>query len=286
MASIKKRGDSYLITVSCGYNSQGKKITRNTTYHPELFTAKGNAKTEKAILKEVNSFAADFEKKVLTGQYTKGNKMTFEEYSERYLTECAEISQAPQTLDTTRRAIKRFISAFGYMTLENLNPLFLQEYVNSLAKTQTADGKSLSFGTVKRYTAVLSAMLSQATRWNLISSNPMERVQLKKDSQAAGNNKVMYFTPEQAEIFLHILDKSLCYEYSARERKDKAGSTYLVQEYQSEHDISMQLKLFFYLAMFTGCRRGELIALTWDDIDFQESCVNYPSPKGNGLLRA
>ncbi|MDO4325797.1 MAG: hypothetical protein Q4E24_07170 [bacterium] len=55
MASIKKRGDSYLITVSCGYDSQGKKITRNTTYHPELCTAKGNPKTEKAIPKKVNS---------------------------------------------------------------------------------------------------------------------------------------------------------------------------------------------------------------------------------------
>ena len=26
--------------------------------------------------------------------------------------------------------------------------------------------------------------------------------------------------------------------------------------------------------MFTGCRRGELIALTWDDIDFEKAAVS------------
>ncbi|MFR4551603.1 MAG: hypothetical protein ACLT5A_12940 [Clostridiaceae bacterium] len=44
MASIKKTGDnSYQITVSCGYDSAGKKIRRKT-YKPELLTTKGNPK--------------------------------------------------------------------------------------------------------------------------------------------------------------------------------------------------------------------------------------------------
>lgn len=43
MAYIKKKKDnSYLITVSCGRDSSGKKISRSITYRPELLTAKGN----------------------------------------------------------------------------------------------------------------------------------------------------------------------------------------------------------------------------------------------------
>ena len=141
-AYIKKKDNgSYLITVSCGRDSQDKKITRSTTYRPDLLTAKGHPKSDATILKEVNAFAADFEKKILTGAYTEGSSLTFEKYAAKYLAEYAELYQAPKTLESTRSYIKLFVHDFGYMTLESLNPLFLQEYVNNMQiqKTLTAD---------------------------------------------------------------------------------------------------------------------------------------------------
>lgn len=72
-----------------------RKISRSTTYRPELLTAKGNPRTSAAIQKDVNSYAADFERKVRTGHYTEGHTLTFEEYSKKYLSEYAELSQAP-----------------------------------------------------------------------------------------------------------------------------------------------------------------------------------------------
>ena len=35
MATIKKRGDSYSIRVSCGYNSKGKQMIQSMTWKPE-----------------------------------------------------------------------------------------------------------------------------------------------------------------------------------------------------------------------------------------------------------
>ena len=35
MATIKKRGDSYSISVSCGYNSKGKQMIQSMTWKPE-----------------------------------------------------------------------------------------------------------------------------------------------------------------------------------------------------------------------------------------------------------
>ncbi len=275
MAYIRKKKDNaYLITVSCGRDSTGKKITRSVTFRPELLTAKGNQKSETAIQKEVNAYAADFEKKVLTGHYTEGHNMTFEEYSRKYLAEYAELNQAPRTLESTRAAVRLFVSAFGYMTLENLSPLYLQEYVNHMLNTRKTAGKpgTLSQGTVKRRAAVLSAMLSQAVRWNLIESNPMDRVQVKKAAPA--EEKPLCFTRAQAETFLSILDQPLVYEYGQRCRKDRSGNIRQIQEYQADRSVRLQLKLFFYLAMFTGCRRGELIAITWNDLDFTEGSIS------------
>lgn len=276
MASIRKRGNSYQITVSCGRDSMDRKITRTVTFKPDPCTAKGHPKTEGTIMKEVNAFAADFEKKVLTGQYLEGENLNFSAYAEKYLKEYAEKYQAPTTLESTRRYIKLFTQDFGYMALSALNPLFLQEYVNSMQETKKApDGQStLSHATVKRRMAVLSAMLSQAVRWNLITSNPMERVQIRRTGTDPAEEKTMCFTQQQAEAFLSALDNPLIYQYGSRERTNSAGKVYQIQEYQAEHRIHIQLKLFFYLAVFTGCRRGELIALTWDDINIDQGTIS------------
>lgn len=253
-----------------------RKITRTVTFKPEPCTTKGHPKTESTILKEVNAFAADFEKKVLTGQYLEGENLSFAKYAEKYLTEYAEQYQAPRTLEETRRYVRLFVQDFGHMALSALNPLFLQEYVNSMMKAKNAlDGQStLSHATVKRRMAVLSAMLSQAVRWNLVASNPMDRVQIRRTGTDPAKEKVMCFTQEQAETFLAVLDRPLLYQYGSRQRGDNTGKVCQIQEYQAERKIHTQLKLFFYLAIFTGCRRGELIALTWEDISTDQGTVS------------
>ena len=213
MASIRKRGNTYQITISCGRDSKDRKITRTTTYRPELYTAKGHLKTEKTLQKELETFAAEFEKQVLNGSYTDGDKMTFERYAEKYLDEYARKYQALKTLESTEGNVRRFIKAFGYMSLDKLTPLFLQEYVNDmLTERKNPDKpKTISQSTLKRRMAVLSSMLSQAVRWNLIASNPMERVRIMPETLIAGDigkidenerQQIPCFTREQAELFL------------------------------------------------------------------------------------
>ena len=70
MASIKKRGSSYLITVSLGRDSNGKKLIETITYIP-------TETTPKKIEKEVAAFAQDFESRVKNGKYLEGEKITF-----------------------------------------------------------------------------------------------------------------------------------------------------------------------------------------------------------------
>lgn len=276
MAYIKARANgSFLITVSCGRDEQDRKISKSTTFRPELYTARGHLKAENTIMKEVQEYAAAFEKKVLKGQCVDGAVLTVREFSERYLQESAEITQAPRTLESTKANIKRFNDDFGYMVLENVTPMFLQEYVNKLLVSPKENGRpgTISQSTVKRKMAVLSAMLSQAVRWNLIASNPMERVQIKAFQQEPEEKVIKCFDQEEAEAFLTALENPLVYEYKARQRKDRKGKIYKVEEYESTRAVQTQIRFFLYLAMFTGCRRGELIALRWPDIDFDTSSI-------------
>ena len=138
------------------------------------------------------------------------------------------------------------------------------------AKKLAGKPGTLSQSTVKRIAAVLSAMLSQAVRWNLVEQNVMQRVQIKKTDVT--EEKPMCFTQEEAETFLDVLERPLLYDRIMPE-KDENGQIINFNDLQITKQINLQIKLFFYLAMFTGCRRGELVSLTWPDIDFTNSSI-------------
>ena len=61
MATITKRGDTYRIRCSLGYDSQGKQVIRSTTWKPDP------GMTPKQAEKELNRFAVLFEEKCKSG---------------------------------------------------------------------------------------------------------------------------------------------------------------------------------------------------------------------------
>lgn len=67
MPTIQKRGDTYRIRVSAGYDSSGKQIMKSTTWKP------APGMTPKQIQKELDRQAVLFEEKVKSGQYMDGN---------------------------------------------------------------------------------------------------------------------------------------------------------------------------------------------------------------------
>ena len=75
MATIQKRGTSYKITVSSGYDLSGKQIRHTMTWTPP------DGMTNKQIQKEVNRQAVLFEEKVRTGQVLDGN-IQFADFAE------------------------------------------------------------------------------------------------------------------------------------------------------------------------------------------------------------
>ena len=78
MASIKQRGDSYLITVSLGRDVNGKKIFETVTYKPDTNL------TPKRKQKAVEAFAASFEEQCKNGLTLDGRKITLQEFISIY----------------------------------------------------------------------------------------------------------------------------------------------------------------------------------------------------------
>lgn len=98
--------------------------------------------------------------------------------------------------------------------------------------------QGLSERTVQWVHVVCGASLKQAVKWGIINRNPADMVDAPKPK------KTQMRTIDAAEIpeFLQLMAKSV------------------------HGDIAQ-------LALYTGLRRGELVALTWDDVDFERSCL-------------
>ena len=111
---------------------------------------------------------------------------------------------------------------------------------NNGAKTK----KPLSGKTILEHHRLLRAMLHKAVYWQLIVTNPAERVQPPK----ARKPKRKSYDDEQTKILLENL------------------------ELLSSEDI--KYKVAIILTVFTGVRLGELMGLEWQDVDFKNGIIS------------
>lgn len=149
----------------------------------------------------------------------------------------------------------------------------IQSFYNDLLSSKRQDGKegNLSIGTVRKIHGILQSILSTAVKWQVIEANPCDRVSIPKSKEQ--EETIKYFTLEQTETFLEALEMEYSSTYKAHTRIDDTGKSYQVAEYQERHTLPTQHKIFFYIALFGGLRKGEIIALQWSDVNFSTSSI-------------
>ena len=223
MASIKQLTDrKFKITISNGYRPNGKKICKAKTITvPDSVKPRG-------ISQYVAHEAEELERLVKSG-FAEDRDTTFETYATRWLER--QVKYAPGTLASYRRMLERVYPYIGAIKLGELRPMALENMMIELRK-RTHQGKPIREATVQKYLTVVSAVLSDAKRNEIIQRNPARMIDLP-DTE---HRQQFIPTDDQAqELILALLDEP--YHY----------------------------KLFYVLAMYTGCRRGELCALRWKD---------------------
>ena len=270
MANVIKRGNSYRITVSLGYDVFGKKIRETTTFTPD---PKLTPKQEK---KALDAFIYEFEKAARDGQLLSGRKLTLQAYSEKWIKDYAKMQVQPATLVRYEYEIyNKLLPALGHLKLSDIKPIHIQAFYNNLLEDGVRkDNKNggYSSASIRKYHNILNIMLKTAVKWQIIDSNPCDRVTIPK--QAKQTESIKFFTTEQALCFLSLLESDLNYNYKGHSRIDDTGKSYTVEEYSEIRKIPLQFKVFFNLAIFGGFRNGELLALTWEDVDFTNNTVS------------
>ena len=267
MASITERNGSYQIVVSCGRDIFGKKIRETTTFVPDpKLTPK---KREKAV----QEFAADFERRVKNGQVLEGSKTTLKEFADRWFLEYAPQNLQPGTVEAYKLEMDKVLPALGHLRLSELRSVNLNSFFVGMTKDGArADGKpgGYSKATIKKTQDVLSSILRTAAEWEVIEKNPMDKVRTVGEVAA---EKIKFFTPEQTATFLAYLDQPQTVKVKGHKRKDDTGKDYTVGDYEITKEVPEQYRVLYNLAVYTGLRKGELLALEWSDIDFENNTV-------------
>ena len=263
MPSIRKRNGHYQITVSLGYDIYGKKLIETASFTPDP------TRTEKQQESDLQQFARKFEEEVKSGIVQDGRRITSKAFSERWLTEYAATNLQPGTVTKYKQELESKINpAIGHYKLSDLKPGILNSFFAGLAREGARkDGKpgGYSKASITKTRNVVSAILRTATEWELIDRNPCEKVKLTAGAETA--EQIKFFTPEQAKTFLFYIETPYSLKISSHQRVDDTGIPYTVGDYELHKEIPEQIRILFNLAVYTGLRKGEILALTFSDVN-------------------
>jgi len=240
--SIEKRGkNSYRLVCYNGFDLNGNSIRHTKTIHG----SKKDAKIELA------KFVAD----VQNGMVVEGKALKFSEFTEIWKRDYGSKELAPSTYKRYIRMLEtRILPYFGHFYVNKIKPTDIMLFYDQLSRdTQLIRKKGnngaktikpLSSKTILEHHRLLRSMLHRAVYWQMIVSNPAERVQPPKTMKP----KRKYYDDDQSKILLSNLMQL------------------------GENQI--KYKVAIILTIFTGFRLGELMGLEWDDINFNDGIVS------------
>ena len=265
MASYYRRQNgTYCVRVSNGCKD-GKQELISTTYKPP------KGLTEKQIQRGVKEFAELFEASVHNGLYIPGKRnknvinpfgMTVGTFATEYYFKSVEGHLSPNTITFYRSVIEDIIiPSFGKVRLTDITAQHLQELINYLmtsgSRADTSNDQPLSAATVKRYGTVFSSLMTEACRMGFVAENKLR------------NGAVRYPKIKKEPIRAYDRDEAIAFMEGLSNEPPRTRALLMT-------------------SLLTGLRRGEVVALKWEDIDFKNNTlsVNKSAHKSKGKPQA
>lgn len=155
----------------------------------------------------------------------------FKDFIIDYLELIAKPSVKASTFNGYKNVVeKRLIKKFAHLKLKSIKPVMISKYYKEL----------LDEGLTEEYIQYIHSILKSAAKaaydWKYLKNNFMDNVKAPKRKK----KMIETWSIDECNQFLNRM----------REQKD-------------------HIFMLYYLAIYTGMRRGEILALKWKDIDFE-----------------
>jgi integrase len=163
------------------------------------------------------------------------DKQTVAQFLTHWLEHIVKPARSYSTHHTYEALVRQHVEpSIGSIPLVKLAPQHVQKLVTQLRKTDLAPA------TVVMIRSILKTALTQAVRWKLVRYNAAAMVDAPSRVR---QTEPVALTVEQARAFLDVVEGD-------------------------------RLELLYNLALSLGIRQGELLALRWDDVDYQRRLLH------------
>lgn len=254
---IRKSGARvYEIRVSRGRDPVTKK---QLTPYTMTFTPKESWSDARAQ-KEADKVAAQFEADCKAGKVRtkeeereyqaqlareQAKRPTFERLAQMYL-DARKGLRSANTLENWRVCFRRAGAVLNGYLVEEITPAIMREYIERLQSEgkNEKNGQPIRHKTVVKHYAILSTLFDFAVEREIIPVSPMQNMKRPK--------------PRKDE------------EIREREAFTEAEVKYILECANNE---PLMYRAMMFFALDSGCRRGEIAGLMWEDIDFASGKV-------------
>ena len=195
---------------------------------------KGGFRTKADALKAGTQAKAEYDN---CGTVTEPSNISLSDWLDIWYDDCIEKRFKESTKASYQSVIRKIKMDLGHYKLCALKPLTLHNYFNDL------NDNGYATTTVRGVRRILNSSLNHAYQMEFIKSNPCSKVRIKTSDEEKYKFPTT-ITPEQFKLILSSI-------------------SYQCQYY----------KIPFYIGWYTGMRGGEILALTWDDVDFENKTI-------------
>lgn len=201
-----------------------------------------NGKTKSEVQSKLKAKLAelDIAKSSQLNNFVQSDKMTVEDWARICLETYSKVSVRESTYVNYLSILEHHLSPLGSMKLSDVTNAMVQEHLQREARKP---GKEDGLGekSLTNLKAFLSLIFNQAVRNGYILRNPVTGVKIPK----AGKKETIALSVEQQHALL------------------KAAREY-----------PKPIMFAVVFALYTGCRKGEVMGLQWKDVDFDEGVIH------------
>jgi integrase len=314
MANIRKISEnSYKITVSCGRDAANKQIRHYMTWRPD------RPMTEKQMEKAVQKAAYEFEKQIGLGFRMDDNR-TFEEYAAYFLDLKRRDGTAPTTIDSYKFLLHRINSEFGQMRLKDIRPYDLNRFYAKLEQPGTSTGRAKCVPLVDVLTLIsrntmhtkcgipyrtINAVCGGGEISEYYGQKICETINAEFDRTFRITTRNEYLSKKTIAHYHGLMytilgqaerEMIVTYNAAAKATPPKVGwkekrslqPDEITRVLDAAQGDTIRTQAIIYTLLCTGCRCGELCALKWSKIDFDNKLIlvdaNISSSSEKGLM--
>lgn len=195
-------------------------------------------KSQNEAVRKLNELKAE----QTAGRLVPASNTTFSEFADRWL-QTKQCHTKAKTYSSYEHAVHKHLTpAFGHYKLQKLTTAQINDYFSLKSRS------GLSAATLRQHRAVLHGIMLLASTEGLITQNPVKLA----TSLPQTRHQYNILTGDEISRLLN----------AARQRRPKPGA---------------RLNCLYYiilLALATGLRRGELLALRWANIDLKANTID------------